>query len=195
MLRFAFNDNNSSYVDLLKRGNFLSLSAYRIMNLSMEIFKCCHGMNPMYLNDLFCKKKKKKHDLRDKTSLEQPKFSTKTYKTFKSKLTVGVIPAISINLKYSDLPFLLYALYLYVYVFLTLQSTSYYNSTYRSFWIWVYFYWGHYYLQECYVLCVNFRYTQRTILPRFSQNLFIIMHYLIFFILPLSYSFRPTTTV
>ena len=77
-LRFVFKDNNSTYVDLLKRGNFLSLSAYRIRNLAMEIFKCCHGMNPMYLNDLFYKQETK-YDLRDKTLLEQPKFSTKTY--------------------------------------------------------------------------------------------------------------------
>ena len=38
-LRFVFKDNNSSYVDLLKRGNFLSLSAYRIRNLAMEVFQ------------------------------------------------------------------------------------------------------------------------------------------------------------
>ena len=44
----------------------------------MEVFKCFHGMNPMYLNNLFCKQKIK-YDLRDKTLLEQPKFSTKTY--------------------------------------------------------------------------------------------------------------------
>ena len=77
-LRFVFKDNNSSYADLLKRGNFLSLSAYRIRNLGMEVFKCFHGMNPMYLNNLFCKQEIK-YDLRDKTLLEQPKFSTKTY--------------------------------------------------------------------------------------------------------------------
>ena len=136
-LRFVFNDNNSSYVDLLKRGNFLSLSAYRIRNLAKEIFKCCHCMNPMYLNELFCKQEMK-YDLRDKTLLEQPKFSTKTYgyrsfryygaklwnalpfeikKTddhddFKSKL-LGVIPAISISLKYSDF-FLLFICIVFV---------------------------------------------------------------------------------
>ena len=77
-LRFVFKDNNSSYADLLKRGNFLSLSAYRIRNLAMEVFKCFHGMNPMYLNNLFCKQEIK-YNLRDKTLLEQPKFSTKTY--------------------------------------------------------------------------------------------------------------------
>ena len=78
VLGFVFKDNNSSYVDLLKRGNFLSLSAYRIRNRAMEVFKCFHGMNPMYLNILFCKQEIK-YDLRDKTLLEQPKFSTKTY--------------------------------------------------------------------------------------------------------------------
>ena len=77
-LRFVFKDNNSSYADLLKRGNFLSLSAYRIRNLAMEVFKCFHGMNHMYLNNLFCKQDIK-YDLTDKTLLEQPKFSTKTY--------------------------------------------------------------------------------------------------------------------
>ena len=47
-LRFVFMDSDSSDTDLLKRGNFLSLSAYRIRNLAMEMFKCFHGMNPMY---------------------------------------------------------------------------------------------------------------------------------------------------
>ena len=65
-LRFVFKDNNSSYADLLKRGNFLSLSAYRIRNLAREVFKSFHGMNPMYLNNLFCKQEIK-YDLRDKT--------------------------------------------------------------------------------------------------------------------------------
>ena len=44
----------------------------------MEIFKCFHGMNPMYLNNLFCKQEIK-YNLRDKTLLEQPTFSSKTY--------------------------------------------------------------------------------------------------------------------
>ena len=54
----------------------VSLFAYRIRNLTMEIFKCCHGMNPLYLNDLFCKQEMK-YDMRDKTLLEQTKFSKK----------------------------------------------------------------------------------------------------------------------
>ena len=77
-LWFVFKDNNLSYIYLLKRGNILSLPAHRIRNLAMEVFKCFHGMNPMFFNNLFCKQEIK-YDLRDKTLLEQPKFSTKTY--------------------------------------------------------------------------------------------------------------------
>ena len=77
-LRFVFKDTDSSYVDLVKRGNFFSLSAYRIMNLAMDVFKSFHGINPMFLNNLFCKEQIK-YDLRDKTLLQQPKFSTKTH--------------------------------------------------------------------------------------------------------------------
>ena len=38
--RFVFKDNKSSYVDLSKQGNFSFLSAYRIRNLVMGVFKC-----------------------------------------------------------------------------------------------------------------------------------------------------------
>ena len=85
-LRFVFMDSDSSYMDILKRGNFLSLSAYRIRNLAMEIFKCFHGMNPMYLNNLFCKRGIK-YNLRDKTLLEQPKFLPKLTATGRSETT------------------------------------------------------------------------------------------------------------
>ena len=54
-LRFVFMDNDLSYTDLLKRDNFLLLSAYRIRNLAMEMSKCFHGMKPMHLNNLFGK--------------------------------------------------------------------------------------------------------------------------------------------
>ena len=140
--RFVFNNNNI-YVDLLKRGNIVSLSMNRIRNLAMQISKCCHGMNPVYLNDLFCKPEMK-YDLRNKTLLGQPKFSTKTNRSFRyygAKLWNALPFEIKNTSDYDDLkskfiawchssnldkleiflffPFLLYALYLYVYVFLT----------------------------------------------------------------------------
>ena len=44
-------DNNSLYVDRLKRGNFLTLSAYIIKNLAMEIITkvcMCHDLKNVH---------------------------------------------------------------------------------------------------------------------------------------------------
>ena len=77
-LRFVFRDTTSPYETLLERGNFLSLSVYRIRCLAIEVFKCVHGNNPAYLNNLFSQPILK-YDLRDSFRLEQPKFHTFTY--------------------------------------------------------------------------------------------------------------------
>ena len=77
-LRFVFRDTTSPYETLLERGNFLSLSVYRIRCLAIEVFKCVHGNNPAYLNNLFSQPILK-YDLRDSFRLEQPKFDTFTY--------------------------------------------------------------------------------------------------------------------
>ena len=66
------------YETLLERGNFLSLSVYRVRCLAIEVFKCVHGNNPAYLNNLF-KQSNLKYNLRDSSRLEQPKFHTFTY--------------------------------------------------------------------------------------------------------------------
>ena len=52
-LRLVFCDKTATYGDLLKRGNFLSLKAFRTRCLAVEVYKCVHGLNPTYLNDLF----------------------------------------------------------------------------------------------------------------------------------------------
>ena len=52
-LRFIFSDYTSPYWELLKHGHFLSLSALRIRYLAIEMYKCVHGLNPPYLNELF----------------------------------------------------------------------------------------------------------------------------------------------
>ena len=74
-LRFVYKDTSSTYEILLKRGNFLPLSIYRLKFLAMEVYKCLNGLNPVYLNDLF-KIKAVKYDLRNSSILEQPKFNT-----------------------------------------------------------------------------------------------------------------------
>ena len=81
-LRFEFSDYTSPYSDLLKQGNFLSLSALRIRYLAIEMCKCVYGINPPYLNELFTSKNTR-YNLRDSNRLQQPEFETVRY-SFKS---------------------------------------------------------------------------------------------------------------
>ena len=77
-LRFVFNDPNSTYNDLLKRGNFLSLSALRLRFLAIEMYKCRNNMAPSYRCDLF-RQNIISYNLRDSDKLIQPDFKTKTF--------------------------------------------------------------------------------------------------------------------
>ena len=77
-LRFVFRDTTSPYDSLLKRGNFLPLSVHRMRCLGIEVYKCLHGLNSDYLNNLF-KQSSTKYDMRDSCRLEQPKFNTFSY--------------------------------------------------------------------------------------------------------------------
>ena len=83
-LRFVFSDCNSSYDELLKRGNMLSLCVYRLRFLAIEMYKCVNNHNPSYLNDLF-EQKVTPYNMRDDYRLKQYKFCTVKYgyKSFK----------------------------------------------------------------------------------------------------------------
>ena len=74
-LRFVYNDKISPYIDLLRRGNFLSLSALRIRFLAIEMYKCTNSLAPSYLCDLF-KPRAVKYNFRDPFRLIQPEFNT-----------------------------------------------------------------------------------------------------------------------
>ena len=76
--RLVFCDKTATYDDLLNRGNFLSLNAYRIRCLAVEVYKCAHGLNRTYLNDRFTEPLAK-YNFRDKCRLHQPQFHTYTY--------------------------------------------------------------------------------------------------------------------
>ena len=77
-LRFVYNDKVSTYQTLLEKGNFLSLSIYRLKYLAIEVYKCVNQLNPPYLNKLF-ENKPVKYDLRDSSILKQNKFNTIKY--------------------------------------------------------------------------------------------------------------------
>ena len=97
-LRFVYNDVSSPYSDLLKRGNFLSLSALRIRFLAIEMYKCTNSLAPSYLCDLF-KPRAIKYKLRDPHRLLQPEFNTirfgyKSFTYYGSKLWNSLPPDI-----------------------------------------------------------------------------------------------------
>ena len=77
-LRLVFCDKTATFDDLLKRGNFLSLKAFRTRCLAVEVYKCVHGLNPMYPNDLFTEPLAN-YNFRDKCRLHQHQFHTYTY--------------------------------------------------------------------------------------------------------------------
>ena len=77
-LRFVFKDSTSEYSELLKQGNFISLSVLRLRALAVEVYKCFHGINPPYMNDMI-QIKTSNYNLRDPFLLRQPSYSTKTY--------------------------------------------------------------------------------------------------------------------
>ena len=77
-LRFVYKDHVSTYDDLLRRGNVLSLSVYRLRFLAIEVYKCVRLKNPDYMNSLFTKKPTT-YNLRDPDQLYQTKFNTYTF--------------------------------------------------------------------------------------------------------------------
>ena len=78
VLRFVFNDHNSPYEILLQKGGFLSLAAYRLYFLGVEVYKCKCKCNPPYINQLL-DSRKFKYELRDCDKFKQPKFNTVKY--------------------------------------------------------------------------------------------------------------------
>ncbi len=52
-LRFVYEDYESTYDILLKKGNHDMLCIGRLRNMVTEIFKALHGSTPIYIRDLF----------------------------------------------------------------------------------------------------------------------------------------------
>ncbi len=52
-LRFVYEDYESTYDILLKKGNHDMLYIGRLRNMATEIFKALHGSTPIYIRDLF----------------------------------------------------------------------------------------------------------------------------------------------
>ena len=77
-LRFVFKDTKSSYQDLLTKGNFLSLSSYRIYFLGIEMYKSKYAKSPDYIKELH-NSRTLHYGLRDGNKLIQSSYNTKKY--------------------------------------------------------------------------------------------------------------------
>ncbi len=77
-LRFVYEDYESTYDILLKKGNNDMLYIGRLRNIFTEINKALHGFTPIYIRDLF-HEKDKIYNLRSTVSLKQPKCNTVAY--------------------------------------------------------------------------------------------------------------------
>ena len=74
-LRFVYKDTRSSYNELLIRAKRRTMYHDRLYAMTIEVFKCLHGISPYYLRDMFSVKKCD-YNLRDDFLLEQPKVNT-----------------------------------------------------------------------------------------------------------------------
>ncbi len=86
-LKFVFNDNSSSYSDLLIKAKLPTLEVARLQNIAMEVFKAVNNLGPKYLSDLF-NTKETPYDLRNKNVLTR--CHSKTNKGLNSFSNFGV---------------------------------------------------------------------------------------------------------
>ena len=76
-LQTLYNDFNSSYDDLLQKGNHLTIHDMNKCHLLVEVYKCIHNINPPFLNTF--EQKYTNRNLRIKNLLKLPKASTKSW--------------------------------------------------------------------------------------------------------------------
>ena len=77
-LRIVFNDNISSYEELLAKANKKTLYVERLKKIALLVFKCTNNDGPSVLHNLF-DKKELKYNFRDSNRINQPLVNTKTY--------------------------------------------------------------------------------------------------------------------
>ena len=83
-LRFIFDDQNSSYDELLHKANLPSLEIRRLRTMSIECFKIIHDLSPPCLSNLVSRREST-YSFRYTNILDIPRVRTVTYgkKSFK----------------------------------------------------------------------------------------------------------------
>ena len=77
-LRFVYKDFNSSYEQLLAKGEHSTLYLTRIRYIATEFYKCMNQINPLYLQE-FSNPIHTEYSLRNQRPVYQPKCRTIRY--------------------------------------------------------------------------------------------------------------------
>ena len=77
-LRFLFDDNTSTYIELLKKADREVLHLKRIKTVACEVFKSLQDLNPVFMKEMFSEKVDV-YDMRDNYKLQMKRFKKMRY--------------------------------------------------------------------------------------------------------------------
>jgi len=105
-LRMVYNDQISTYEELLTRSNLKSLHVRNMKAIALQVFKCINSLGPKYLHDMFIPKCTK-YNFRDGSILHQNRFYTVKYgflsfKYHGAKIWNSLPPDLKTNTEFSD---------------------------------------------------------------------------------------------
>ena len=77
-LRITYRDRKSSFEDLLGHDNSVSVHQKNVQLLMIEMLKTKHGLNPSFMNEIFCPQTNQ-YSLRNDCVFKSPKMRSITY--------------------------------------------------------------------------------------------------------------------
>ena len=77
-LRFLYSDFDSTYDELLQKGNHKSVLVLLMHSMAIEVYKCIKGISPYFMSSLFTQQDHRYH-MRNENALTLPSFSTIKY--------------------------------------------------------------------------------------------------------------------
>ena len=77
-LRFMYYDFESTYEELLRKGNHRSISVILIHAIAIEVYKCLNELSPEYMSSMF-QNQNHNYNVRNCNSLKLKKFNTLKY--------------------------------------------------------------------------------------------------------------------
>ena len=75
-LRIMYNDKQSSFIELLKKDNSVSIHQRKLQVLAIEMFKVSNGLSPVLMNDIFKRRGEQTYNLRKHSQFYRPKVNS-----------------------------------------------------------------------------------------------------------------------